>query len=170
MTSSTLLAAGSPWNGLDRRVAEDDLFDAVGGGIALEGSDYVLGEERADCGHLAQERERHGLGPVGVARHARAAEAFVARGARGLLDQDLVGRIEVRGEGEAELRVVERAGRVVAQVHDRLQMMERLDHLPFVGQMGAAEAVDEAPGPVTGRHLADHLLELASALACHARP
>src|SRR5206468_3106024 len=59
-------------DGLDRRVAEDDLFDAVSGGIALEGGDYVLGEERADCGHLAQERERHGLGPVGVVRHARA--------------------------------------------------------------------------------------------------
>ena len=71
------------------------------------------------------------------------------------------------GDRETQLRLVERAGGVVAEVHDRLQMPERLDHLALVRQLGAAQAIDQPPGLVAGRHLRDHVLELAQTVDGH---
>src|SRR5947208_3105235 len=151
---------------LDRRIAEDDLLDAVRRRVALERRQHVLRQERPERGDLPEEREGHGLGPFGLARGG-GPEPLIAGRPPDLLDEDLARRIKMGGDRETQLRLVERSGGVVAEVHDRLQMPERLDHLALVRQLGAAQAIDQPPSLVAGRHLRDHVLELAQTVDGH---
>ncbi len=77
--------------------------------------------------------------------------------------------IKMRRDGVMELRLVERPVRVVAEVHDRAQVIEGLDHLALVRELGAREAVDEPATRIAGYDLADDVLELAARLDGHAR-
>src|SRR5439155_1138821 len=99
---------GDPVRGdrLDRRIAEDDLLDAVRRRVALERRQHVLRQERPERGDLPEEREGHGLGPFGLARGG-GPEPLIAGRPPDLLDEDLARRIKMGGDRETQLRLVE---------------------------------------------------------------
>ncbi len=152
---------------LDRRVAEDDLLDAVRRRIALEGGEHVLREQRAQRGDLTQQRQRRRARPFRIAGRSGRAESLVAHRPANLLQEDFVGGVEVRGDGEAHAALVEQARGVVPQVHDGLQVVQRFDHLALVRQRRRAEAVDQTSGAIAVRNGGDDVLELARVLCAH---